>query len=103
MNENETSMKYGKGEESPMADSYESDPSLRVSFTPTAIREHLEGSDREEAIERLPDQLLAGAASEVMFSSQELWGLYGALCREIVERAEHAAEEHRRTVLLNQL
>ncbi len=71
-----------------MADSYESDPDLRISFSPAAIREHFEGSGREEEIRRLSDEALAEAAGDVLSYAESLWDVYGSICGEIVRQAE---------------
>ncbi len=70
-----------------MTDIYDADSSLRVSFTPTTIREHFEGHDCEEEVSALPDALLAAVAAEVLLSDEALLHLFGDLCCEIAERA----------------
>jgi len=62
------------------------DPALAVSFAPDAIREHLEGTDRQQA-RRLPDATLEAAARDVVCTSDRLWALFDALCLDVLDRA----------------
>ncbi|MGH2947299.1 MAG: hypothetical protein ACRDPC_13770 [Solirubrobacteraceae bacterium] len=56
-------------------------------FGPEAIREHFEGTDRQQHARRLPDGTLEAAARDVVFTSDRLWALFDALCLDVLDRA----------------
>jgi hypothetical protein len=63
------------------------DPTLAVSFAPHAIREHFEGTDRQQQARRLPDGTLEAAARDVVFTNDRLSALFDALCLDVLDRA----------------
>lgn len=69
------------------------DHGLAVWFTPDAIKQHFESGDAEdEAIQAMPDELLAEAAHAAM-DNDLLWRIVGDMMQDIVEDAKKIAAE----------
>jgi len=64
------------------------DESPLVTFSPDAIREHFEGTGREERSSRLSDQTLRETADHVLLTKDWFWAVFDQVCVEVLETAE---------------
>ena len=71
------------------------DESPLVTFSPSAIREHFEGTGREQQSNRPSDRALKEAADHVLLTNDRFWPLFDELCLDVLEIAESigAADE----------